>query len=478
MNRLVNIFINTKENKLRLAEVFFSNKIEEIKYLSDEIEWNEIRTKVLLSNFNSKYIIEPSNSNVINGEFCLLIPGAIDPHVHFNTPGFEFREDFRNASTAAAYGGVTTIIDMPCTSIPPVTNIHNLSTKLESIKNESLIDFAFWGGIRGQDFDDLPRLEEQIQQLSDAGVSGFKVYTISGMNDFSDLTYRQIETAAQFVKGNGKPLAVHAEDKSMVISKRDVFQKENKNSWQDYCNARDDDAEKIAIEKIKEIAESTGCRIHIVHLSSKKGLHVINKAAQENIQLTAETCPHYLYFTKKDFEDEDIRNFLKTAPPVKSEDDKNSLWDALKNNKLEFITTDHAGCNPIDEKSSKNFWEVYGGIPGVEHRVPFLFSEGFLKNRISLEQTINYLSTNAAEFFNITNKGKLNKGYDSDFALINLWDSQKIFAKDMHSKGKYTPFEDVILNSIVKKTFLRGNLIMDRAKNYFGKIGYGDFIKL
>jgi len=201
-------------------------------------------------------------------------------------------------------------------------------------------------------------------------------------------------------------------------------------------------------------------------------MELIRSAAKENIQLTSETCPHYLYFTQKDFENDKIRNYLKTAPPVKFEEDKNALWDALKNDKLEFVTTDHAGCNPTEEKISDNFWKVYGGIPGVEHRVPFLFSEGFLKNRLTLEQTIKLLSTNAAKFFNLKDKGELVENRDADFALIDLWNSQVVASDNMHSKGKYTPFEGVTFNAIVKQTFLRGEEIMNRDKNKFGKIGY------
>ena len=160
------------------------------------------------------------------------------------------------------------------------------------------------------------------------------------------------------------------------------------------------------------------------------------------------------------------------------EEDNEALWEALRNNELKFVTTDHAGCNPDEEKASDNFWKVYGGIPGVEHRVPFLFSEGFMKNRISLEQTIKLLSTNAAKFFNLKDKGELTKDKDSDFALIDLWNSQIVTQEYMHSKGKYTPFEKMTFNSLVRQTFLRGKEIMNRDENTFGNIGYGKFVEV
>jgi dihydroorotase-like cyclic amidohydrolase len=140
------------------------------------------------------------------------------------------------------------------------------------------------------------------------------------------------------------------------------------------------------------------------------------------------------------------------------------------------VVTDHAGCDPVKEKSSENFWEVYGGIPGVQHHVPFLFSEGFLKNKITLSETVKLLSSNVADYFGLTNKGHTKKGFDADFALINLWDSQIIKSERMYSKGKYTPFEGVTLNAVVEKTFLRGQIIMNRSGEAEQKIGYGKYI--
>ena len=481
MNSIFNILINTKGNNVRLADIYFNEKIESIIFKSDEIDWDGIdsysKSKKLF-NVEDNKISTDSKPDFINGDFNLLIPGAIDPHVHFNTPGFEFRDDFEHASRAAAFGGVTTIIDMPCTSLPPVTNLENFNVKLNELHSRSLIDFAFWGGISGTDFNDLSKVKKQINDLSEAGIAGFKVYVISGMKDFTDLTYEQIEETAYLVKQTNKPLAVHAEDKSTILARREYCKKKNMNSWADYCSARNAESERIAVSRLIKIAERTECRIHIVHLSSKLSLDLISEARKKGISITSETCPHYLQFTQNDFENIEIRNFLKTAPPVKHIEDQNALWKGLKNNELEFVTTDHAGCNPDKEKTSNNFWEVYGGIPSVEFRVPYLLSEGFLKKRLNMQQTINLLSTNAAKFFKLENKGEIIKGKDADFALVDLFKSEKIDSKNMHSKGKYSPFNGMVFNSIVQKTFLRGEIIMNRSDNSFGNIGYGKFIKL
>jgi dihydroorotase-like cyclic amidohydrolase len=206
-------------------------------------------------------------------------------------------------------------------------------------------------------------------------------------------------------------------------------------------------------------------------------LDIIREAQRKGLKVTSETCPQYLFFTQEDFNNSKISAYLKTAPPVKNEIDCEALWQGLKDGTLSFVVTDHAGCNPEKEKSSKNFWEVYGGIPGVEHRVPFLFSEGFLKKKLTLSQTIKLLSSNVADYFNLKDKGYIKEGFDADFALINLWDKKVIDSKEMHSKGKYTPFEGIIFNAVVEKTFLRGELIMNNSGKIEQSIGYGKFIE-
>lgn len=457
LKKIENVFTSVKNNELKLVNIYFDSSIKKIEPVTNKIfDWSEINTKAKRNKIAKQFSIKNDE------QLFLAIPGGIDSHVHFDTPGFEFREDFIHASKASIAGGTTTIIDMPCTSIPPVTTLKNFNIKLNAIKNKGKVNRYFWGGISGNDFN-IKEVEKNIFDLANAGVVGFKVYVISGMESFSDLTYEQIKTVAKIVAKTKKILAVHAENKDLVLSRELEFKRQNKNDWKHYCKSRDVNAEVVAVEKMIEISRETNCKIHIVHLSSKKALDKIKKAQQDGIKISTETCPHYLFFTQKDFENEKIRNYLKTAPPVKNEIDKKALWNGLRNGSINFVTTDHAGCNPIKEKSSKNFWQVYGGIPGVQHRVSFLFSEGFLKKKISLQKTIELLSTNVAEFFNLQKKGKLETYYDADFVLIDLWNKEKINANEMYSKGKYTPFEGQTFNCVVKKTYVGGKLIYQRS---------------
>jgi len=471
---LKNVFIPQAGNNLRLCDIYYSEKIERIVPLAEKIfDWKDIDTKEKLQALKEKFSSGETGQNVIDGNYLIAIPGAIDPHVHFDTPGFEFRDTFQEASYAAACGGVTTVIDMPCTSIPPVTSLNNFRTKLEAVKNSSHVDFAFWGGIAGNSFAG-PDVEKNILDLADAGVAGFKAYFISGMDTFTDLTFNEMKAAAQFTKKAGKPLAVHAEDRQTILNIQNSINGDDLRKWESYCEARGIEAEVKSVTDLISIASEIDARIHVVHLSSRDGLNLIRDAQKKGISVTAETCPHYLYFTQDAFGNGAIRNFLKTAPPVKFEEDRDALWLGLAEGSILFVTTDHAGCDPAKEKSSDDFSKVYGGIPGVEHRVPFLFSEGFLKGRITLEQTIKQLASGAADYFNLTNKGYIKEGFDADIAMMNLWSSETVAGNSMHSKGKYTPFEGVVFNAVVEKTFLRGNLIAEKSSSICGT---DDFLK-
>ncbi len=479
MRTICNVFVPFKGNQLQLAQVHFDQTVQKIEIvLPQPVAWSEIASLHARQKFLQRIAsrLPPVKKDDIDGQFLLLMPGAIDPHVHFDTPGFEFREDFEHASRAALWGGVTTIIDMPCTSLPPVTSPANLQRKLQALKNRAFCDYALWGGIAGNDFNDPQQLQKNVNALIEAGVVGFKAYLISGMETFTDLDAQQMLQAAQWTKAAGVPLAVHAEDKALVVGRRQQLQAAGQNDWRAYCRARDVQAEDTAVQQMVEIAQQTDALVHIVHLSSRNALQRIRRAQQHGLPITTETCPHYLFFTQNDFERPDIRNFLKTAPPVKFEEDRAALWQGLSDGTIRFVTTDHAGCNPQEEKTSENFWQVYGGIPGVEHRVTFLFSEGFLKGRLSLEQTVDLLSARVADFFNLKSKGRLQSGKDADFALIDLWTEWTVRAEAMHSKGRYTPFEGQLFKARVQKTFLRGQLVANAEDDFLSPVPTGRWL--
>ncbi len=475
---LKNVLIPKKDNFVQPADIYFGETIEKIKPhsnklydIQDVIGASAGIKFVKLKNGESK-----RNLKIYDGEFKLLLPGGIDAHVHFNTPGFEEREDFDHGSFAAASGGTTTVIDMPCTSIPAVTNIDNLETKLKALKKHSVVDYAFYAGLSADHFTNPIEVKKNIKDLIKAGVAGIKVYTISSMDSFPALSYLQIKSIAEILSKFDLPLLVHAEDKEMIEFRVKRAKHFGQNNWEAFTAARDVQAESEAVLQMIDISKETGCQIHIVHVSSGLALMHIKDAQRRKVKISAETCPHYLYFTQKDFLNRKISNYLKTTPPVKDNDDCEALWKGMSDGSIKFVTTDHAGCDPKKEKKFRDFWKVYSGIPGVEHRVPFIISEGVMKNKLTLENAVKLLSTNPAEFYHITKKGKLVKNYYADFTLIDLKNSFKVKSELMNAKGKYTPFEGKVFDCIIDETFVRGVNVFSQKKKLKAKLDHGKFV--
>lgn len=432
-------------------------------------------TKLVSILFNDKIIEITENPafhkgvDIIDLQGKLLLPGCIDAHVHFNDPGFNHREDFLSGTTSAAYGGITTVIDMPCTSIPPVTNKANLYEKLDIIKSKALIDFAFWGGIRRNDF---PIDKKMILKLWNEGVIGFKLYTISGMESFEALSYEDIKNVLSELP---KILfGIHAEDEYTINNVIKSLSDEELKLPENYVKTRPAEAEVEAVKKIFEIAK-TDNKIHFVHISSKEATEII-LAKKKYSDVTFETCPHFLQFTCIDLPK--LKGRIKTTPTVKSEEDKKFLRSCLKEGKVDFITTDHAGCNYEKEKKFEDFSKVYNGIPGVELMIPFLFSEFYLNENVSLETMLKLTSENAAKRFGLyPEKGSLRIGTDADFTVIDIRKPFKVDEKKLHSLGKYSPFHKETFYCSIDKTIVRGDIVFDSNSGIIQKPGYGKWIR-
>jgi len=446
MKILKNAFILNKE-KTQISDILFSEKIIQI----------------------GKNIKSGKEIEVIDLHGKLLIPGCIDAHVHFNDPGFTDREDFTSGTTAAACGGITTIIDMPCTSIPAVTNCENLKKKLAVIKPKAVVDFALWGGIKKND---VPLNNEMIRELWNAGVVGFKIYTISGMETFAALSYNDIENV--FKQFPEILFAFHAEDENIINNSIGKLTYEQMKLSENYVKTRPIKAE---VEAVRNILSSLGKKnkVHFVHISSKGAAKLILKSKKQ-FDVTFESCPHYLQFTSEDLPI--LKGRLKTAPPVKYEEDKDFLRNCLKTGTLDFVTTDHAGCNYKSGKTFDDFSKVYNGIPGTELMIPYLLSEFYLKEKVDLKTIIKLTSGNAAKRYGLyPKKGSLQIGTDADFTIIDLNKPYLVDETHIHSKGKYSPFNNTEFSCSIDKTIVRGKIVFDSEKGILQKPGYGKFIR-
>ena len=419
--------------------------------------------------------------NLEGGENCqtfdlqkmLVLPGGIDPHVHFNTPGFEDRETFEAGSAFAASGGITTVIDMPCTSLPPVTNVANLENKLSTIKDRSYIDYALWGGVSGNCLEE-PNWRENMQALWNVGVVGFKTYSLSGMPTFMHLSPEELAEVVKYAGKFGILIGHHAEAAEIVLPLTEKLVAEGRNDPAAYALSRSTEAETTAIQRIGVLARQSGTPIHIVHVSSGSGAEMIAGFKSQGADVTGETGPHYLAFSIEDFIAQG--SVLKTAPPVKTKADFARLWQALATGELTFVASDHAPC-PLAQKQTGSIWSDYGGIPGTGTLLPFLYSEGFRTGKLTLAQLVALTSTNAARRFGLfPQKGILQVGGDADLVCIDELQNTIIHGADFPSQGKLTPFEDWQFQGKIQSVFLRGNLIYN-AVNGLAATRQGQFIK-
>lgn len=408
----------------------------------------------------------------------LVLPGVIDGHVHFNDPGFTHREDFASGTSAAAAGGVTCVVDMPCTSLPPVVTTEALENKLRIIAPKAHVDYMLWGGVSANALTD-PHWRQNLSDLTDSGVAAIKVYMLSALDTFRDLTNAELREVLARTHKLGVPVGIHAEDRALVSQLTERAKKRGDNSPAAYAASRPAEAEASAVMAAVDAARATGARIHIVHLASGEGLDVVSAARLEGLPVSAETCPHFLQFTKEDFSR--IGSLLKTAPVVKAESDRQRLWQGLASGELSFVTTDHAAGRWPDEKETGSIWTDYGGVPGVELLLPYLHSEGVVKGRITLKRLTEILASEPARFFGIDHrKGRLRPGFDADFVVLDDEVRWRVRAEALHNLNRYTPLENFALIGRVRATFVRGQFVFERRPDgteFFAPAGSGQWVR-
>ncbi|HCX73566.1 MAG TPA: allantoinase AllB [Candidatus Cloacimonas sp.] len=402
-----------------------------------------------------------SDSEILDVKGKQVFPGVIDPHVHLNDPGFTQREDFYTGTCAAAPGGVTTIIDMPCTSLPPVTTLQNLQAKLREIEPKAIVDFALYGGISGQSF---AHCEKNIAELSEF-VSGFKTYLISGMDTFHSLDHFQLEKVLKISKKYNRPVLVHAEDISYIQSAQ---QAGFANSVAGYYKTRPEIAELLAVNSAVALAEDTGADLHVVHVSSAAAAQVIAKS-----KVSGETAPHYLHFDLEDFQK--IGTPLKVTPPVKQPGNKEKLWQFLAEGKLDFVATDHAPAPAAMKNAS--IMQAYSGIPGLETSFTYLYNAGFMQKKLGLQRLLQVTSSQAAKKYSLKDKGAIKVGNDADLLIYDQNKNWVVDGAKFYSKGKLTPFQNMKFQGKIDKTLVRGKIVYDEQVGILAQPGSGRFLK-
>jgi len=376
----------------------------------------------------------------------VLFPGLVDAHVHFNEPGRTEWEGFATGSTALAAGGGTTFIDMPLNSSPPVLDVVAFEAKRRAGEANSRLDFALWGGLTP---DSLPHLPHMAR----AGVVGFKAFMCpSGLEEFAAAGEQTLKMGMHVAAEFGLPVAVHAESPMAIAAHQKVYPPPSPGSMADWLASRPIAAELAAIEMALNCARDTGCALHIVHISSPEGVALVSAAKKAGINVTAETCPHYLLL------DHDaaiaIGPAAKCAPPLRPRESVDGLWRALAAGEIDIIGSDHSP-SPPELKEGNDVFSMWGGIAGCQHGFPLLIERALQES--SWEQLALMCAAEPASRFGLfTRKGAIVPGLDADFCLLSPGD-HVIERKDLLARHPISPYVGRRCAWRVEATWLRGN---------------------
>jgi allantoinase len=374
----------------------------------------------------------------------VLLPGLVDTHVHVNEPGRTEWEGFATATRAAAAGGVTTIIDMPLNSIPPTVDVEALDVKRKTAEGQVFVDTGFWGGA-------IPGNAGRLRGLHDAGVFGFKCFLLhSGVDEFPHLGPDELAEALRVVASFGGLMIVHAEDSAAI----DRAPGCHGQRYRDFLRSRPRGAENVAITQVIELARWTGCRVHILHLSSSDALPMIASARRDGVRVTVETCPHYLTFTAEEIPDGATQ--YKCCPPIREADNRELLWQGLADGVIDLVVSDHSPCTPeLKRFDVGDFGVAWGGVSSLQLGLPAVWTEARRRGH-SLRSVVDWMATRPAAFAGLLRKGQVALGYDADFCVFAPDDAFVVDPKHLHHKNPVTPYAGRPLAGVVRRTWLRG----------------------
>jgi allantoinase len=372
----------------------------------------------------------------------VLMPGLVDSHVHVNDPGRTEWEGFTTATKAAAAGGVTTIIDMPLNSIPPTCDVPALELKRKTAQSQAYVDVGFWGGA-------IPGNLQQLRPLHDAGVFGFKCFLLhSGVDEFPALAPDELEPVMRELANFDGQLIVHAEDAHGIDSAPPA----NGPSYLGFLDSRPREAENTAVAQVIELARLTGCRVHILHVSSSDVLPLISAALRDGVRITAETCPHYLTFSAEEIPDGATQ--FKCCPPIRGAENRELLWQGLRDGVIDRVVSDHSPST-VDLKclDTGDFGAAWGGIASLQLGLPAVWTEA-RRRGFTLTDVARWMTPSV-----LPNKGQIAVGYDADFSIFAPDDTFVVDVDTLQHKNALTPYDGMSLTGVVRSTWLRGAAI-------------------
>ena len=405
----------------------------------------------------------PDADERINLGDHLVLPGLIDCHVHLRDEGKAYKEDFFSGTAAAAAGGVTTVLDMP-NNEPVTMSVEALRNRMEIAERKALVNVGFYS--------EFPRTLDQVNAIVAEGAIAFKLFMANQVGGVDVDHDAALEEAFKKAGEADVPVAVHAEDKTLISAKEQELKHAKREDARAFLKAHLEQAELKAIERVLKLTAHAKTRVHFCHVTIKEGLDRIAEAKKTGRKVTCEATPHHLLLSSADFER--LGSMLAVMPPLRDNTHIEALWKGISDGAVDVLGSDHAP-HTLEEKSASSIWDVKVGVPGLETMLPLLLTM-VRKNRLSLERLVGLVAEKPAEIFNLTGRGRLEHGCKADLVAIDFNRRFKINASKFHSKAKYSPYNGWEVQGKPVKTFVNGQLIMDEGE-IVAKAGSGDILR-
>jgi dihydroorotase len=404
----------------------------------------------------------PPAAEAVDATGLHILPGALDVHVHFRDPGYPHKEDWASGTAAAAFGGVTTVFDMPNT-IPPTGTPEILAAKHAIASSKAHVDYGLYG-LLGEDTIDA------VPALCDGGVIGFKCYMGNTFGKIPSPSTGAMLEAFEVVAKTGKRISLHAETNSIMERRQERLTRAGHRGPMDHLASRPAVVAVEAVSRAAILSEWTGARIQILHISSAEELRPLREAKARGVDITGETCPHYLLLSTDDYHR--LGGIIRVNPPVREPRNREPLWSALADGTIDMISTDHAPHTP-EEKTRNDIWAVDAGFPGVETQMSLMLTE--LNNgRMSICDYVRWSSYNPARLWGLyPSKGAITLGADADLAIVDLKHDFTLDDAALHSRSKISPFNGRRVRGMPLHTLVRGRFVMKDRMLVDGTQGWG-----
>ena len=392
-------------------------------------------------------LVAPAGVTELDARGLLVLPGGVDAHVHFNEPGPRTAwEGWAAGSAAAAAGGVTTVVEMPLNASPPTVDVAAFDRKLAAAGASSRVDFGLWGGV-------IPGNRGQLRPLAERGVVGFKAFLCSsGVGDFPAADPVTLLEAMAVIAETGLTLAVHAESEEITAALAGVAMGAGRRTMRDYLASRPVVAETDAIARMIELAHATGCALHVVHISTARGVELVADARQSGLPVSCEVTPHHLLL---DLEDAvRLGAVAKCAPPLRDRRETEQLWAGLASREIDWVASDHSPAPP-ELRDEADLFASWGGIAGVQSGLELLLTEA----RLPLNLIPEITAAAPADRLRLAGKGRIEVDADADLVLVELGPQRELAARELRSRHRRSPYIGRALTARVRHTLLRGEPI-------------------